>query len=107
MRFQNLKTSVLAISILSGTIIGVGIFSLPYITLKVGFPIMLGYFLVLGSLVVLVHLFFGELALRTPDFKRFPGFAKFYLGHWGEKISLVTIIFGIFGAILAYLIVGG
>ena len=98
---------IYAIATLSGTIIGVGLFSLPYITFKVGFWVMLGYFLVLGALVILVHLFFGELALKTPDFKRLPGFAKFHLGPWGEKAAVISTILGIFGAILAYLIVGG
>lgn len=98
---------IYAIATLSGTIIGVGFFALPYITLKVGFWVILGYFLVLGSLVILVHQFFGEVALKTPDLKRLPGFAKFHLGKWGEKIAFFSSIFGIFGAILAYLIVGG
>jgi len=98
---------ILAISTLSGTIIGVGFFSLPYITLKVGFWVILGYFLALGALVILIHLFFGELALKTPDFKRLPGFAKIYLGNWGQVLAYISIILGIFGALLAYLIVGG
>lgn len=104
---MRISNRVYAIAVLSGTIIGVGLFALPYITLKVGFLIVFGYFLVLGALVILVHLFFGELALRTPDFKRLPGFAKFYLGKWGERVSYFSTIFGFFGAILAYLIVGG
>lgn len=29
-----------------------------------------------GILVKLVHLFFGKLVLKTPDFKRLPRFAK-------------------------------
>jgi len=98
---------IYAIATLSGTIIGVGLFALPYITSKVGFWVILGYFLVLGSLVILVHQFLGEVALKTPDLKRLPGFAKFHLGKWGEKIAFFSSIFGIFGAILAYLIVGG
>jgi len=98
---------IYAIATLSGTIIGVGLFALPYITLKVGFWVMLCYFLVLGALVILIHSFFGELALKTPDYKRLPGFAKIYLGSWGEKIAFISTILGVFGAILAYLIVGG
>ena len=98
---------IYALSILSGTIIGVGIFSLPYITSRVGSLIMLGYFLVLGGLVILVTLCFGELSLRTPDFKRLPGFAKIYLGNWGKRIALISTILGLSGASLAYLIVGG
>jgi len=98
---------IYAIATLSGTIIGVGFFALPYITSKVGLPIMLGYFLILGTLVILIHQFFGELALKTPDFKRLPSFAKIYLGNFAEKIAFLSSILGIFGAILAYLIVGG
>jgi len=98
---------IYAIATLSGTIIGVGLFALPYVTLKVGFWVVLGYFLVLGTLVILIHLFFGELALKTPDFKRFPSFAKIYLGNWGQILAYISTILGIFGALLAFLIVGG
>lgn len=98
---------IYAIATLSGTIIGVGLFSLPYITSKVGLWVMLSYFFFLGTLVMLVHLFFGELALQTPDFKRLPGFAKFHLGNGAEIVAYISTIFGLFGAILAYLIVGG
>lgn len=104
---SKLKSSIYAIATLAGTIIGVGIFSLPYITLKVGFPTIIGYFLILGILVILIHQFFGQLAIATPDLKRLPGFAKLYLGKWGEKIAFFSSILGGFGAILAYLIVGG
>ncbi len=92
---------------MSGTIIGVGFFGLPYIAAKVGFFVMAGYFLVLGFLVILVHLFLADVALKTPDFKRFPGFAKIHLGNWGENAAFVSTILGLIGAILAYLIVGG
>ena len=44
------KKFIYPISTLSGTIIGVGIFALPFVTLKVGFWVMLGYFFILGSL---------------------------------------------------------
>ena len=102
-----MKKVIYAISVLSGTIIGVGLFSLPYITLKVGIFVMLGYFFILGALVIILHLFYGELSLKTPDFKRLPGFAKIYLGNWGEIIAYISTILGLLGAILAYLIVGG
>jgi len=102
-----LKNYIYPISTLVGTIIGVGFFSLPYVTLKVGFWAMLVYFLVIGVLLIFIHLIFGELAIKTPDYKRLPGFARIYLGKWGEKIAIISTILGIFGAILAYLIIGG
>ena len=102
-----MKKIIYAISVLSGTIIGVGFFALPYIASKVGVFIILGYFLILGPLVIILHLFFGELSLATPDFKRLPGFAKIYLGSWGQLLAYFSTVLGLFGAALAYLIVGG
>lgn len=102
-----MKKFIYAIATLSGTIIGVGLFSLPYITSQVGIWVMLGYFLVLGGIVILTQLLFAEVALHTPDFMRLPGYAKFYLGKWGHRIALISTIFGFWGAILAYLIIGG
>lgn len=104
---SEIKTIIYAISMLSGTIIGVGLFALPYVTLQVGFWVIFGYFLVLTAFAILVHTFFAELALKTPDFKRLPGFARIYLGGWGEKIAYLSTILALFGALLAYLIVGG
>jgi amino acid permease len=96
-----------AISTLSGTIIGVGFFSLPYILSKVGVYTLIFYFLFLGSLIILIHLFFGELAILTPDLKRLPGFAKYHLGNVASKIAFLSTIFGTYGTLLAYLIIGG
>ena len=102
----NLKNIVLPIATLAGMIIGVGFFALPYITLKVGLPVILIYFLILGIIVTTIHLIFGKLAVKTPDFKRFPGFVKFYLGKQAEKLALISSIIGGLGGLLAYLIVG-
>ena len=96
-----------AVAALSGTIIGVGFFSLPYITVQVGFWAMLGYFAVLGGMVIVIHWIFGEVALNTPDFLRVPGYAKIYFGERGKRIALISTILGTYGAILAYLIIGG
>jgi tyrosine-specific transport protein len=102
-----MRKIIYPVATLSGTIVGVGLFALPYVASKVGLPIMLGWFGVLGALVILVHLFYGEVALKTPDYKRFPGFADYYFGEKGKKIALLTTIFGLEGAILSYLLVGG
>jgi tyrosine-specific transport protein len=101
------KKFLYAVSLISGTIIGVGLFSLPYIASRSGIWTMLGYFAVLGILAAVIHRFFGELALKTPDFKRLPGFALIYIGKWGRAAALISMILGLFGALLAYLIVGG
>jgi tyrosine-specific transport protein len=102
-----MKKLIYPIATLAGTTIGVGLFSLPYAASKVGLPLMLGWFGVLGVLVILVHLFYGEVALKTPDYKRFPGFAQHYFGKKGKTIALITTVGGLLGAILAYIIIGG
>ena len=100
------KNYILPTATLSGAIIGVGFFSLPYIALKVGIWLMLLYLIVLGTLVIFIHLLFGEIALKTPDFKRFPGFVRFHLGKRLGRFSLLSSIFGYFSVLLVYLIVG-
>ena len=91
------RNYVLPVSTLAGSIIGVGFFALPYVAMKAGIWIMLAYFLVVGGLVLLIHLIFGKISLATPDYKRFPGFAEFYLGRWGKAISLASVLFGSVG----------
>lgn len=101
-----LNKYIYPIVVMTGSIIGVGFFVLPYIAFKVGIWLMLLYFLVLGVLVTTIHLIFGEISLKTPDLKRFPGFVGFHLGKWGKAVALVSTIFGSFGVLLVYLLVG-
>jgi len=101
-----LKNYIYPVATLAGSIIGVGIFSLPYVAMKSGIWLMLGYFLFLIFLIVIIHLIFTEISLKTPDFKRFPGFVGHHLGKYAEAWALISIIFGAFGVLLAYLIIG-
>ncbi len=98
---------VYGVSILAGTIIGAGLFSLPYITSVVGVWIMLAYIALLGTVSFLVQYFLGEISLKTPDYLRLPGFARYHLGKNAQKIAYVSGVLGMMGAILAYLILGG
>jgi len=101
-----LKKYLYPVVVISGSIIGVGFFSLPYIAMKSGFWIMLFYFLVLSIVVLAIHLIFTEISLKTPDYKRFPGFARHYLGKWGQIFAFFSTIISSYGVLLAYLIVG-
>ncbi|OGZ19072.1 MAG: hypothetical protein A2175_01985 [Candidatus Nealsonbacteria bacterium RBG_13_42_11] len=102
-----LKKFIYPIATLTGTIIGVGIFSLPYITSQVGIWTMTAYFLILGFFVLLIHYFYADVALATPDFLRLPGYAKIHLGNWAKNLASLTLVLGSIGSLLAYLIVGG
>ena len=95
-----------ALSIFIGTIIGAGIFGLPYVVAKSGLILGFFYFLVLGGSVLLLHLFLGEALLRTAGQCRLPGLAQKYLGKPGKFFTMVSVVVGLVGALLAFLILG-
>lgn len=101
------KNFLLALSVLIGTTIGAGIFGIPYVIFKSGLIPGLFYFIVLGGAVLLIHLFFGEIVLRTKEKYRLPGFALKYLGRPAEALITVSVIVGVAGSLLAYLILAG
>jgi len=74
------KTSILAAASLIGTIIGAGIFGIPYVMAKSGVASCFFYFLILGVAVIVLHLLYGEVLLRTKEKHRIIGFTEKYLG---------------------------
>lgn len=96
-----------AISILLGTVIGAGVFGIPYVMEKSGVAIGFLYLLVLGTAVFFIHLFFGEAILRTQGNMRLPGLSQKYLGSFAKKIAAISVVIGVIGALLAFLILGG
>lgn len=104
---QIFKQYIYPVAVFSGAMIGVGFMALPYVTLKAGAVVMLAYFVAITALVVFISLMFAEISLKTPDFKRFPGFVGHYLGKYAQTFAVLSSIFAIFGVLLAYLIVGG
>ena len=96
-----------ALATFVGTVIGVGLFGLPYVALKVGFAVVLFYFIFIGIVTALVLLIYGEIILRTEGVHRLPGYAEKYLGIWGKRVAFLSIVLTLVGALLAYLIVGG
>lgn len=89
---------------LAGTTIGAGILALPYIFSQSGFFIGVFWLIVLGFILLLVNLYLGEIALRTKTIHHLPGYAGKYLGKKGEVLMFITVAFGIYSALLAYLI---
>lgn len=101
------KREFLAVATLLGTIVGVGIFTLPYVAAQAGFWLTLGYLVFFTGVLTLIHLYYGEITLRTRTKHRLTGYARLYLGKTAEKIQGGAIIFGIYGALLAYGLAGG
>ncbi len=95
------------VATLVGTIVGVGIFGLPYAASRAGFFTQLFYLGVFAGVFVLLHLMFGEIMLRTAERHRLAGYVGVYFGEAAKKfIELITIA-GTLGGMLAYLLVGG
>ncbi len=89
---------------LTGTIIGAGILGLPFIFAKSGWLAGLFWLIVLGAVMMFVNLAFGEITLRTRGRHQLSGYAEKYLGTWGKRIMFFAMIFGVYSALLAYLI---
>lgn len=96
-----------ALSVFVGTIVGVGIFGLPWVAFKSGFFVLLFYFLLVAGVTIAVHLLLAEVIVGTEGKHRFPGYVQIYLGRYWAKIAFIVMCLGLFGAQLAYLIVGG
>ncbi len=101
------KNFFYALATLMGMIIGVGIFGIPFCFAQAGFLVGLFYLVLMSGIILLVHLFYGEITLRTNQGHGLVGYAAKYLGSWGKKIVGPVIIFEFYGALLAYLIAGG
>lgn len=98
---------LLALATFVGTIIGVGLFGLPYATARIGFIPMLFYFAFFGLIITLTHLMYGEITLRTKSNHRLPGYSRIYLGRTAQSIASITTFIGLTGSLLAYIIIGG
>lgn len=92
---------------LSGVIIGVGTFAIPYAVWQAGILTGVIFLLGLGAIITLIHLMYGEIVLRTKEKHRLPGYIKKYLPSKINAIVSPIPIISLFGVLLIYLIVGG
>ena len=101
------KQTIKASFVLFGTIVGAGIFGLPYMVQRAGFLPGLFWMIVLAGAVTLTHLLYGEIVMATPGEHRLVGYVKLYLGPWAHRVETVASVISLFGSNLAYLILGG
>lgn len=88
-----------------GYIVGVGMFSLPFLVVRSGWLAFVVWFLILGSVQYLVHLVYASMIVAHPGYHRLPGYVGKYLGHKGKWAVFIAKIFGNYGSVLAYLII--
>src|SRR3989344_3634521 len=98
------KNLILPAAILAGTIIGAGMFALPYLFMKAGLMTGLFYLVLFAIVFILMHCMYADIALRTLGTHRFAGYAGLYLGTSGKAIALVITVVGAILVSTAYLI---
>src|SRR3990167_5240627 len=101
------KNFFYAVSILIGTIVGVGVFGIPFSFAKAGFLTGFLFLVLIGVLSLAVNLIFGEVILRTKGVHQFTGYAKIYLSQGWRILAFFAWFLGIYGALLAYIIISG
>jgi len=96
-----------AIATLVGCMIGAGILGIPYVIAKAGFLTGVLNIIVLGVVFIFIHLYLGEVTLRTKGNHQLTGYAEKYAGKIGKYFMFISMIIGIYGAIIAYILGGG
>lgn len=98
------KNLLLSITILAGTILGAGIFSLPYVLGSVGVVLAAAYLVFFGSVYYLIHRFYGESVLTAPPGHNFLYFLRESMSEWAWRISSVIILAEFLIILTVYLI---
>lgn len=101
------KNYLLAIVTLMGTIIGVGLFTIPYVVNKAGIIPSFFYIVILALVQYFLHTLFAEIVLSTKEKHRLPGFVGKYINTKSKIVTFFIDIIGAYGSILAYIIMGG
>ena len=96
-----------ALAVFLGTVIGAGIFGLPFVTMKAGFVAVLIYFVLISLFVISIDWLYAKVALGTEKIYRLPGYVGQYLSPFWKKAVFLVVFLGISGSLLAYLIIGG
>jgi len=90
-----------------GYIVGVGMFGLPFLTVKAGVFSFFIFLVSLGLVQYLLHIVYANLIIETPGFHRMPGYVGIYMGKGGKISVFIAKLIGNYGALLAYIIVSG
>ncbi len=95
-----------AIAVLSGTIIGVGIFGLPYVFQKTGPLLAFIIFTASAILVCITHILYGIIAVEGGK-HRLVAYVDFFLDKKFRILPLASSVIGIYGSLIAYVLLGG
>lgn len=92
---------------LIGSVIGVGIFGLPYVFAQSGFFVGIIHLIILAVVNGVILLTFGDIVMNTKGHSRYTGIVKKYLGEHWSLFGTVLMFGSAWGAMIAYIIIGG
>ncbi len=93
-------------SILSGIIIGAGVFSLPFVFEKSGLGLGFLVLLFSSAIMAVLYLMYADVAVRTPGNHRFVGYAQIYLGENSFWLTIFMTVVEMLFSLTIYLILG-
>ena len=96
-----------AVATMVGYIIGAGMLGIPFAVARSGFLTGLITIIGLGIGVMFLNLYLGEIILRTKGEHQLTGYAEKYLGNTGKILMIFVMIFGVYGALVAYILKEG
>lgn len=101
------KEFLRATAVLIGTMVGVGVFGIPFSFAKAGFWIGFLFLVLIGLVTLFLDFIYGEVVLRTHQSHQLVGYTQIYLGDIWKKIMFFSILLNTYAALLAYIIIAG
>jgi len=86
------KEEILAAGLLAGTIIGAGMFSLPFIFQSAGLGTGIFYLILVPIVYIFIYLMYSDVVIRTKEPHRLVGYAKIYLGNWAFWLTILMSV---------------
>ncbi len=93
-----------AMMLIVGSVVGAGVLAIPFAVAQVGFSVGFAYLVIMGLIAVMLHLFLGEIALRTKEPLQIGGLTRKYVGKWAGKTMITIVILFSTSALVAYVI---
>ena len=98
------KNILLPASMLAGSIIGAGIFSLPFVFNKFGLLFGFISLFIFAFIYALIYFIYADIVLRTEGEHRFVGYSKIYLGKPGFWMAIFIGLVQLLLVLTVYLI---
>ncbi len=103
----NNKNFLYATAVLVGTMVGVGVFGIPFAFSKAGFWVGFFFLVFIGFITLLLNLMYGEVVLRTHEEHQITGYTDKYLGRWFKRAIFFSVSLALYSALLVYIVIAG